>query len=140
VDTPHPLFTSELRPTSMLQVLKVFSHLQNRLIPVASQRDPVSIYATQDDAHQAVSLLFVNKSAATQVAQVRSQNQLFGLRAWTDRDVSISAYSITLVTLRRQGETVAYRFKVPAAGAALSPLTRIVCGNAVDALAHDIPC
>ena len=70
VDVNYPLFTpGGFQPTPMLRVMQVFSHLQHNLIPVAVQRDPSSIYATQDDTHQTVSLLFINKSATTQLAQ-----------------------------------------------------------------------
>src|SRR5205823_6388051 len=70
VDLPYPLFTSDgLHQTAMYRVMQLFSHLQHNLIPIAAQHDPTSIYATQDDKHQAVSLLFVNKLSTAQLAQ-----------------------------------------------------------------------
>jgi hypothetical protein len=142
VDSPLPLFASnDLRPTSMLRVLEVFSHLQNRLIPVVSQRDPISIYATQDDSHKAVSLLFVNKSAITQLAQVRSQNGAFAIGAWPAVDAALPPYSIMQVTLRRGGRADAYSFKAPATeDTNVAPLTHAACGIETGALAHDRPC
>lgn len=142
VDSPYPLFTSnQLRPTSMFRVLQLFSHLQHELIPVASQHDPISIYATQDDAHQTVSLLFVNKARWTQFAQVSAQNQLFGISSWAGLDISLSPFSITLVTVHRGGGADAYSFNVPTGeDTNVAPLIHIVCGKKTDALAYDIPC
>ncbi len=142
VDTPYPLFTSDgLRQTPMFRVMQLFSHLQHNLIPVAAQRNPISIYATQDDAHQAVSLLFVNKSAMTQLAQVSAQNQFFGISFWHNLDISLFGYSITLVTLHRGGGAEAYSYNAPAVDDAnVAPLTYTVCGHQTDVLANNKPC
>ncbi len=142
VDTPYPLFTSDgLRQTPIFRVMQLFSHLQRNLIPVAAQRDPISIYATQDDTHQTVSLLFVNKSAMTQLAQVSDQNQFFGICFWHNLDISLFGYSITLVTLHRGGGAEAYSYNAPAVDDAnVAPLTYIVCGHQTDVLANDTPC
>ncbi len=140
VDTPYPLFTiNGLHQTPMLRVLQVFSYLQHNLIPVAVQRDPVSLYATQDDTQQAVSLLFVNKSPVVQLAQVSAQNQFFGSSPWHDVDISLSGYSITLVTLHRGGGAEAYSYDVPTtANSAVGLLNYTVCGKASDVL--NTPC
>ncbi len=142
VDAPFPLFTTDgLQHTPMFRVMQLFSHLQHNLIPVAAQRDPISIYATQDDAHQTVSLLFVNKSAMTQLAQVSAQNQFFSISSWPNLDISLYRYSITLVTLHRDGGAEAYSFVVPAVDdATVNPLKYTVCGHKTDALANDVPC
>jgi hypothetical protein len=142
VDTPYPLFTSKgLQQTAMLRVMQVFSHLQNNLIPVAIQREPVSLYATQNDTQQAVSLLFVNKSPDIQLAQVIAQNQFPGGSPWHDLNISLSGYSITLVTLHRDGGAEAYSYNVPTNGnSEVGPLNYTVCGKASDVLAKDIPC
>jgi Glycoside hydrolase family 44 len=142
VDAPYPLFTSNgLRPTAMLRVLEMFSHLQQELVPLPSERDPISIYATQDAAHRAVSVLFVNKAPVTQLAQVSAPNKLFGVSSWSDLNISLSGYSITLVTLHRQGRAEAYSFKLPASSdAPLAPVIHTICGGKTDALADDIPC
>ncbi len=142
VDTPYPLFTSDgLRQTPMFRVMQLFSHLQHNLIPVGAQRDPISIYATRDDMQQAVSLLFVNKSAIAQLAQVSAQNQFFGISSWHTLDVSLYGYSITLVTLHRGGGAEAYNYNMPTLDDAnVAPLTFTVCGNQTDALANNTPC
>jgi hypothetical protein len=142
VDTPYPLFTiNGLHQTAMLRVMQVFSHLQDNLIPVTIQRDPVSLYATQDETHQAVSLLFVNKSPVIQLAQVTAQNQFLGNSPWHDVDISLSGYSLTLVTLHWNGGAEAYSYDVPTiTTSAVSPLNYTVCGKASDVLANDTPC
>ena len=142
VDTPYPLFTSNgLHQSEMLRVMQVFSHLQNNLVPVALQREPVSLYATQDDTHQAVSLLFVNKSPEIQLAQVSVQNQFLGSNPWHDMNISLSGYSITLVTLHRDGGAEAYSYDVPTTdNSTVGPLKATVCGKTSDVLAKDTPC
>ena len=142
VDTPYPLFTiAGLHQTAMLRVMQVFSHLQDNLIPATIQSDPVSLYATQDETHQAVSLLFVNKSPVVQLAQVTAQNQFFGNSPWHDVNISLSGYSLTLVTLHRNGGAEAYSYDVPTiTQSAVSPLNYTICGKASDVLAHDTPC
>jgi len=142
VDTPYPLFTSNgLHQTAMLRVMQVFSHLQDTLIPVTIQRDPVSLYATQDNTHQAVSLLFANTSPVVQLAQVTAQNQFLGNSPWHDVNISLTGYSLTLVTLHRNGGAEAYSYDVPTTTqSAVSPLTSTICGKASDVLANDTPC
>jgi hypothetical protein len=142
VDTPYPLFTSDgLQQTAMFRVMQVFSHLQHNLIPVGVQRDPVSLYATEDGSHQTTSLLFVNKSDVTQLAHVSAQNQFFGISPWHNQDISLFGDSITLVTLHRGGGAQAYSYKVPTIDDAnAAPLIYAVCGHQTDALANDIPC
>ena len=142
VDTPYPLFTSNgLRPTQMFRVMQVFSLLQRNLIPVAIQREPVSLYVTQDDTHQAVSLLFVNKSPVIQLAQVSAQNQFPGMSPWHDINISLSGYSITLVTLHRDGGAEAYSYNVPTIDKSeVGSLKYTICGKASDVLANDTPC
>lgn len=142
VDTPYPLFTTDgLHQTPMFRVMQLFSHLQHNRVPVAAQRNPISIYATQDDTHQAVSLLFVNKSAITQLAQVSAQNQFLGISSWHGLDISLYAYSITLITLHRGGGAEAYSYHLPAIDDAnVAPLIYTVCGHQTDVLANDTPC
>lgn len=144
VDSPYPLFTTTgLNPTSMLRVFELFSHLQHDLVPVASQRDPISIYATQDDAHQAVSLMFVNKGSLTQFAQVSPQNQPLGISTWSRVDITLPPYGVTVVTLHRGRGAEAYSFKVATgadANANVAAMIHTVCGHKTDPLATDIPC
>ncbi len=143
VEPPYPLFTADAshQQTAMFRVMQLFAHLQHNLVSLQIQHNPVSVYATQDDTGQAVSLLFINKSGAHQFAEVSAQNQVFGASPWHTQDISIAAYSIALVTLHRGGGAEAYSFNVPATGdATIKPLKQTVCGKKIDALAYDIPC
>jgi hypothetical protein len=125
----------------MYRVFQLYSHLQHNLLPLQVQHDPVDAFATVDNAHQALSLLFVNKSGVNQVAQVSPQNQLFGFSPWHTQQISIAAYSIVLVTMHRGGGAEAYSFSVPAADTTnINPLQQTVCGQKTDALAYNIPC
>ena len=121
--------------------MELFSHLQHDLIPLQIQRDPVSVYATQDDTHQTVSLLFINKSGTNEFAEVSSQNQLFGFSPWQTQDISIGANSIVLITMHRSGGAEAFSFIVPSTtDATINPLIQTVCGNKTDPLGYDVPC
>ena len=141
VTTPYPLFNGDGSQTAMYRVMELLSHLQSDLIPLQIQHDPVSVYATQDDAHQAVSLLFVNKSSTNQLAEVSSQNQLFGFGPWHSQDISIGADSIVLITLHRNGGAEAFSFIVPSTDdATIHQLKQTVCGKKSDPLGYDIPC
>jgi len=142
VDTPSPMFTSDgLRQTPMFRVMQVFSHLQHNLVPLQVQQNPVGVYATQDDAHQTLSLLFVNTSDSTQIAQIRAQNRFFGFSSWPGVDLTLFGYGITLVTLHRGGGAEAYSYTVPNSNVPdVVPLLYTVCGNNLDPLADVKPC
>ncbi len=143
VEPPYPLFMSDAshQQTAMFRVMQLFTHLQHNLVPLQIQHDPVSVYTTQDDTSQAVSLLFINKSGMNQFAEVSAQNQVLGASTWHTQGVSIAAYSIVLVTLHRGGGAEAYSFNVPTTDdASIQPLKQTVCGKKTDALAYDIPC
>jgi hypothetical protein len=141
VQSPYALINTDGSQTAMYRVMELFSHLQHNLIPLQIQHDPVSVYATQDDAHQAVSLLFINKSGTNQFAEVSSQNQLFGFSPWHTQDISIGVNSMVLLTMYRGGGAEAFSFIVPSTGdAAINSLKQIVCGKKTDPLGYDIPC
>jgi hypothetical protein len=142
VDTPHPLFTSDgLHQTPMFRVMQLFSRLQHNLIPIEVQGHAVKIYATQDGARQTVSLLLINNSATTQLAQVSAQNKFFSFSDWHDQDISLSGYSIAVVTLHRSGNAEAYSYRVPTVDEAIvAPLIHTVCGHQSDVLANNAPC
>lgn len=143
VQAPYPLFNADASysQTAMYRTMELFSHLQHNLIPLQIQHDPVSVYATQDDAHQAVSLLFINKSGANQYAEISPQNQIFGFSPWHTQDISIAAYSMVLVTLHRDGGAEAISFIVPRTDDGLiNPLKQTVCGKKTDALGYEVPC
>jgi len=142
VDTPYPLFTSDgLHQTAMYRVMQLFSHLQPDLIPINVQGHDVNIYATQDNAHQTVSLLLINNSATTQLAQVSAQNTFFGFSDWHDLDVSLSGYSMAVVTLHRSGGAESYSYKVPTVDQTdTTQLVYAPCGSQTDVLANSAPC
>ncbi|HLX39932.1 MAG TPA: hypothetical protein VKR42_05340, partial [Ktedonobacteraceae bacterium] len=142
INSPYPLLTTQgQQPTAMLRVMQIFSHLQNNLIPVQTQRDPISFYATQDNTHHTVSLLFINKSNTPQLAQITSTNQFLSVGAWPTLDVSIAGYSIVEITLHRGSGAEAYSYIPPANNDnSVTPVLHTVCGNKSDVLANDIPC
>jgi hypothetical protein len=143
VQAPYPLFNADASysQTAMYRTMELFSHLQHNLIPLQIQHDPVSVYATQDDAHQTVSLLFINKSGANQYAEVSPQNQIFGFSPWHTQDISIAAYSMVLITLHRSGGAEAISFIVPRTDdGPINPLKQTVCGKKTDALGYEVPC
>jgi hypothetical protein len=143
VNMPYPLFTTDgLQPTPMLRVMQVLGQLQHNLIPLEVQRDPVSVYATQDNAHQTVSLLFINKSSESQLAQISGGSNLLGISPWAGLDISLSADSIIAVTLHRNNTAEAYSYIVPAANDSqtAAPVLHTICGHKTDTLANTIPC
>ncbi|MGZ3647049.1 MAG: hypothetical protein ACXVCM_24710, partial [Ktedonobacteraceae bacterium] len=86
-------------------------------------------------------LLFVNKSSTNQLAEVASQNQLFGFSPWHSQDISIGANSIVLITLHRNGGADAWSFIVPSTNdATVNSLQQTVCGKKTDPLGYGIPC
>lgn len=139
---PYPLFASQQQTqTPMLRVMQIFSHLQNNLIPVQTQRDPISMYATQDNAHRTVSLLFINKSNTSQLAQISSTNQFLSVGAWPSLNISIAAYSMVVITLQRGGGAEAYSYMTPTTNNGnVTPVLYTVCGNNSNTLASNIPC
>ena len=143
VNMPYPLFTTDgLQPTPMLRVMQVLGQLQHNLIPLEVQRDPVSVYATQDNAHQTVSLLLINKSSESQLAQIRGGSNLLGISPWAGLDISLSADSIIAVTLHRNNTAEAYSYVVPAANdvQTAAAVLHTICGHKTDTLANNIPC
>lgn len=144
VDAPYPLFTQVGTPqqTAMDRVYQMFTHLQHNLVPLRIQHDPVDVFATSDATRQTVSLMFVNKSADNQTAQISPLNTAFGFSPWQTQNVSIAGYSIVLITLHRGGGTVqAYSFEVPVSDTnGLNPVQSFVCGHKVDPLDFSTPC
>ena len=139
---PYPLFTTNnQQPTPMFRVMELFSHLQRHLIPLEVQRDPVSVYATQNSNHQIVSILFINKSATSQLVQIDGQPNGFGFTPWNSMNVSLSGYSMVVITLHVNSNAEAYSFIAPNNNAAsTSPLLHTVCGHKTDDLNYTIPC
>jgi hypothetical protein len=144
VDSPYPLFTTNgLQQTPMLRVMQLFARLQLNVVPVQVQSEPVSVYATQDDTQQTVSLLFVNKSNMTQQAQVSTEGGPLPFRPlaqWPGLQINLSAYSVTVVTLRRNGGADAYSFAAPTGAQSTPALVHTVCGNQSNALLNTTSC
>ncbi len=143
VQPPYPLFNNDSKysQTAMFRVMQIFTHLQSNLIPLGIQREPISVYATQDDAHSTVSLLFINKSANNELAHIEPANTIFGTSPWQSLDISLSGYSMVLVTLHHGGGPDAWYFDVPTnAQPAIGLLQQVTCGNKTDPLAYNIPC
>ena len=142
IDQPYPLFTtSGQQPTPMLRVMDIFSHLQRNLIPLEIQHDPISTYATQDDKHQTVSLLFVNKSATGQLVQFSSDSNLFVVSPWSGLNVNIPGYSMVVVTLHRYGGAEAYSFGVPTSSdTGTAAVIHTECGKSTSTVANATIC
>ncbi len=103
------------------------------------------MYATQDDAHQTISLLFVNKAAMPQLAQINPVTQFATISPWHNLNVSLAGNSIVVVILHRGGGSydyaTSYSYIVPAHDdPTVAPVLYTVCGNKTDALANNIPC
>jgi hypothetical protein len=130
----------------MVRVMQLFSHLQHNVIPLSIQHDPVSVYATMDDAHQVVSLLFVNKSPSNQLAQIKPMDKFLSVSAWPSIDVSLQGYGMVVMTLHRglsggAGTAEAYSYTAPPNdGSAVLPVKYTQCGNRTDPLTSDVPC
>lgn len=145
VNSPYPLFTNNgKKETPMLRVMQLFSHLQANVISLPIQREPIGVYATEDNSRQTVSLMFVNKSNIPQLAQITPVNQFLTVSPWRSQDISIAGNSIVVVTLHRNGApATAYNYVVPAANdPTVKPLSYTQCGSGdkKDVLANYIPC
>lgn len=142
VERPYPLFTGNgLQPTAMYRVMQLFEKLQANLIPISMQRDPISMYATQNKSHTAVSLLFVNKSSASQLVQIRGSEQLLHMSAWHNQDISLAGNSVLVITLYRDGGAEADSYLAPTAiTPAVGQINHVTCGAKTDLLIATIPC
>lgn len=148
IDAPYPLLGgNSQKDTPLARVMQLYTHLQRNVVPLSIQRDPISLYATVDDAHKAVSLLFVNKSPSIQLAQIRTADKFLAVSGWPNLDVTIQGYGVVVVTLHQGlslgsgGGAEAYSYRAPANdGTAVVPLKYTQCGNRTDALTDDVPC
>jgi hypothetical protein len=148
VPQPYPLFDQDSqRPgtekeTAMGRVMQLFGRLQNNMIPLAIQHDPVAVYATQDDAHNTVSLLLVNKSPTQQLAQINASTQIASVGPWRNLNVKLAKYSITVVTLHRNSDGAeAYSFLVPDQNSpTVAPINSTICGEKKDTVDPNISC
>ncbi|GAC1685650.1 MAG: hypothetical protein NVS9B9_07700 [Ktedonobacteraceae bacterium] len=144
VANPYPLFTENgTKLTAMGRVMQMFTHLQKNLLPLAIQREPVSVYATEDDARQTLSLMFVNKSYDPQIAQIRPSTQFASFSSWPSQDVQIAGNSVVVLTLHRgqSSTSEAYNFVAPTQlNPQVKPVNYTVCGHSTNPLSPYIPC
>jgi len=111
VDLPHPLFTQKgLKETTMLRSTQLFVQLQDNMVPVQGRQGAVGFYATQDNQHRLISLLFVNNSADRQQVNIRA-NSLLPFSAWHNSAFTINSYEMVVLTLHRDGNNEAFRFE-----------------------------
>lgn len=145
VNSPYPLFVNNgQQETPMMRAMQLFSHLQANVVSLPIQHEPISVYATEDDSHQTVGLMFVNKSNIPQLAQITPADQFLSVSSWHSQNISIAGDSIVVVTLHRgSAPATAYNYVVPALNdPTVKPLSYTQCGNGdkIDVLANYIPC
>lgn len=141
INNPYPLFAPDGSVTAMGRVMELFSNLQSNLVPLSIQRDPISVYATQNNKRDTVSLLFVNKSSSNQLAQINASTILAQAGPWKSLNVKLAAYGMVVLTMHRGGGAEAYSFIPPTKGTGtVAPLTSTVCGAKNDPVNATIPC
>ena len=144
VAQPYQLFTENgTQITAMGEVMQMFSHLQKNLLPLSIQREPISVYATEDDARQTLSLMFVNKSYAPQIAQISPISSFASYSAWPSQSVQIAGNSVVVLTMHRgqSSSSEAYNFVAPTTiDKQVKPVNYTLCGHSADPLSPYIPC
>jgi hypothetical protein len=86
-------------------------------------------------------LLFINKSDTAQQAQVSTEGGFLPpINPWPGVQMNLSAYSIVVLTLHRNGGAESYNFVTPGDGHSTPPLVHIICGNQGTALANGTAC
>jgi hypothetical protein len=142
VNTPYPLFSQDgLHDTDMERVMETFANLQDNLVPLGIQHNPISVYATQSDDHQKVSLLFINKSSVPESAEISPANNFLGLSPWHSLDISVGGNSVIVITLARDGDAESHYFQVAAQdNNKVNAVFNDVCGHKADVLDANTPC
>jgi len=144
VTQPYPLFTENgTKLTAMGRVMQMFTHLQKNLLPLSVQREPISVYATEDDARQTLSLMFINKSYDPQVAQISPVNRFASFSSWPSQAVQIAGNSVVVLTLHsgQSSSSEAYNFVAPTSiDPQVKAVKYTVCGHSTDQLSPYIPC
>ncbi len=135
VNAPYPLFLqTKLSETALLRVMQLFAHLQTNLVPVQGQDGPVSIYATQDNTHNTVSLFLINKTATDQQVSIHADSVL-PLSAWHSANVNMHGYDMLVLTLHRNGSNEALTFSNSQSTQQNAPeLQQLLCGNNTDGM------
>jgi hypothetical protein len=140
VDSPQPLFLQkDLTGTAMLRVMQLFSHLQSNLVPIQGAQGPVSVYATQDDAHATASLFFVNQTSNSQHISVQTESILpwiswqgISLKfqgysmdvlksSWQGASLTLQGYSMAVLTLHRNESNEVFSFDNTVSGQEVVP-------------------
>jgi hypothetical protein len=143
VDSPNPLFLQkDLAATAMLRVMQLFSHIQSHLVPVQGTKGPVSIYATQDSDHAAVSLFFVNQTSHSQSISVQAESVLpwnwwqgtLPWSSWQGASLTLQGYSMAILTLHRNGSDEAFSFDNVVSEQGSAPTVQhVVCNTGASA-------
>ena len=116
VDSPTPLFLQkDLTETAMLRVMQLFTHVQANLVPIQSAQGLINAYATQDDRHAAVSLLFINQSTTSQRINIHAETILpwsswQAWNPWQSASLVLPGYSMAVLTLHRSGSDEVFCF------------------------------
>jgi hypothetical protein len=130
VNAPYPLFLQQgLQETAMLRTMQLFSQLQPGFVPIQGEYSTVSMYATQDQRHENVSMLLINKTDASQKVNVQSSSFL-PFSPWQHANLTISAYSMVVLTLHRGGSDEAFSFSASGNAQQATPaIQHLTCGN-----------
>ncbi len=133
VNAPYPLFAlPKLHETALLRVMQLFAHLQNNLVPLQGQSGPLTIYATQDEMHNTVSLFLINKTATDQQVSIHADSVL-PLSSWHSVNVTLHSYDMQVLTLHRNGTNEALRFSNSLSTQQGTPeLQSVLCNNNTD--------
>ncbi len=115
IDSPTPLFEqSGLTQTSLLRTMQLFAKLQKNLVPIQNLQGPVSLYATQDDGHNNVSLFFVNTTNTVQNISVQAASflpvNILPVSPWQSANLTVQGFGMVILTLHRSGNNEAFSF------------------------------
>ena len=114
--------------------MQLFAHLQTNLVPVQGQDGPISIYATQDNIHNTVSLFLINKTATDQQISIHADSVL-PLPAWHSTNVNMHGYDMLVLTLHRNGSNEALTFSNSQSTQQNAPeLQQVQCDNNTDGM------
>ncbi len=112
--------------------MQLFAHLQSNLVPLQGQSGPVNIYATQDGAHNIVSLFLLNKTATDQEVSIHADSVL-PLSSWHSVNVRIHGYDMLVLTLHRNGTNETLRFSNSQSAQQNTPeLQHVLCIKTTD--------
>src|SRR5579884_2812049 len=142
VMNPTPLFALDGSETAMGRVYELFTHLQNQVVPLAVQDDPLAVFATTDKDHKTVSLLFVNKTPLPQVAQVNPSTLTVSQGVWPSQNAKIAPYGLAVLTLHRDtAKAEGFSFVPPSrADGTVDPVNSAICGARIDPVVTSVPC